>query len=128
VSFSWSGPGEVIVDQDPTTTNPELYKVIFENERVRVLEYKDKPGGRTTPHRHPDSVMYTLSSFRRRIAADGRQADVELQAGQVRWLGAQEHVGENIGDTDTHTIFVELKESGPAGSPTPDRPLGPTAT
>jgi quercetin dioxygenase-like cupin family protein len=116
------------MDQDPTTTNPGLYKLIFENERIRVLEYKDKPGDKTTPHRHPDSVMYTLSTFKRRVAAGARQVDVELQAGQVRWVGAQEHSGENIGDTDTHTIFVELKEPPVSGSPTPGSPLGPSTT
>jgi quercetin dioxygenase-like cupin family protein len=116
------------MDQDPTVTNPDLYKLIFENERIRVLEYTDKPGDKTTPHRHPDSVMYTLSSFKRRVAAGGRQVDVELQAGQVRWVGAQEHSGENIGDTDTHTIFVELKEPAASGSPTPDGSLGPSTT
>lgn len=116
------------MDQDPTTTNPRLYELLFENERIRVLEYKDKPGDKTTPHRHPDSVMYTLSSFRRRVASGTRQVDVELQAGQVRWVGAQEHSGENIGDTDTHTIFVELKEPLPGGSPTSDSPLGPSTT
>lgn len=72
--------------------------------------------------------MYTLSSFKRRVAAGAQQVDVELQAGQVRWVGAQEHSGENIGDTDTHTIFVELKEPLASGSPTPDSPLGPSTT
>jgi hypothetical protein len=115
------------MDQDPATSNPELYKVVFENDRVRVLEYTDRPGDETTPHRHPDSIMCTLSSFRRRIAADGRQVDVDLQAGQVRWLSAQEHSGENIGDTDTHTIFIELKEPAPTGSPARESPLGPSA-
>jgi beta-alanine degradation protein BauB len=95
---------------DPTQTDPELYKVIFENARVRVLEYRDRPGDRTRPHRHPDSVMVTLSGFRRRLHAGEHSADVALSAGEVRWLSAQEHVGENIGDTETATIFVELKE------------------
>ncbi len=96
--------------EDPAVTDPDLYKVIFENDRVRVLEYRDQPGARTRPHRHPDSVMYTLSSFRRRISAGGRQVDVDLPAGQVRWLAAQEHCGENTGDSETHSIFIELKE------------------
>ena len=59
----------VAVSDDPVATNPELYSVVFENERVRVLEYRDRPGDRTLPHRHPDSVMLTLSSFRRRLFA-----------------------------------------------------------
>ena len=108
---------------DPAVTDPDLYKVIFENERVRVLEYEDKPGDRTAPHRHPDSVMYTLSAFSRRITAGGRRVRVDLEAGQVRWVGAQEHAGENIGDTTTHSIFVELKEPAPS---TVDSVLGPS--
>lgn len=99
---------------DPAETNPDLYRVVFENERVRVLEYLDRPGDRTAPHRHPDSVMVTLSSFSRRISAGGREVRVDLPAGQVRWLSAQEHSGENVGTTPTHSIFVELKEPGGA--------------
>jgi beta-alanine degradation protein BauB len=95
---------------DPAVSNPEHYKVVFENERVRVLEYNDAPGQRTTPHVHPDSVMYTLSSFRRRLVSGDTQREVELTAGTVGWLPAQEHHGENIGETPTHVIFVELKD------------------
>jgi hypothetical protein len=97
--------------RDPVVTNPEHYKVVFENERVRVLEYLDEPGDRTTQHDHPDSVMYTLSAFHRRLyAADGHARDVEISAGTTAWLPAQQHAGHNIGDTTTHVIFVELKD------------------
>ena len=112
---------------DPVETNPELYRVVMENERVRVLEYRDRHGARTTPHVHPDSIMVTLSAFRRRLIDGDRHTDVELPAGTVRWLAAQEHAGENIGDTDTHVMFVELR-SPPAeahGSGA-SAPLGPT--
>lgn len=113
---------------DPTTTNPELYKVLFENERVRVLEYIDKPGESTTPHAHPDSVMYTLSSFNRRLISSGREVDVEIGAGSVRWLDAQEHSGLNTGDSETHVIFVELKEpSLDQGVAAGETPLGPSS-
>ena len=112
--------------QDPTITDPILYKVIFENDRVRVLDYRDRPGDRTHPHGHPDSVMVTLSSFSRRLHGDdGRQVDVDLPAGQVRWIGAQEHAGENIGITETHSIFVELKEPSPATPTAGEASLGP---
>jgi beta-alanine degradation protein BauB len=106
------------VSDDPTITNPEKYKAIFENERVRVLEYRDEPGQKTTPHRHPDSVMYTLSSFRRRLSTDDRTVDVEMEAGKVVFLNAQTHTGENIGTSPTHVIFVELKDQrAPATTP-----------
>ena len=102
---------------DPVTTDPELYRVVFENDRVRVLEYRDQPGDATQRHAHPDSVMVTLADFSRRLHGDDREVDVELTAGQVRWLDAQEHAGTNIGDRPTHAIFVELKEPGPASRP-----------
>ncbi|MBU2696092.1 cytoplasmic protein [Nocardioides sp. WV_118_6] len=110
---------------DPVASNPRHYQVVFENERVRVLEYRDIPGDRTTPHAHPDSVMYTLSSFRRRLlAGDGEEREVAMQIGTVAWLPAQEHHGENIGTTPTHVLFVELKEG--AGESAPGGPIGPT--
>ena len=100
---------------DTTSTDPDKYRVVFENERVRVLEYRDEPGQKTSPHGHPDSVMVTLSSFDRRlVAADGTSRDVALSPGEVRWLDAQTHSGENVGETPTHVVFVELKEAPPS--------------
>ncbi len=104
------------MSSDPAVSNHDAYTVVFENDRVRVLDYHDTPGHRTTPHHHPDSVMYTLSSFRRRLHVDGGQRDVELPAGLAAWLPAQEHAGENIGDTETHVVFVELKDGGPTAA------------
>jgi beta-alanine degradation protein BauB len=99
---------------DPAVTNPEHYKVIFENDKVRVLEYTDQPGDKTTPHAHPDSVMYTLSSFRRRLVSGDMPREVDLESGIVGWLPAQQHHGENIGETPTRVVFVELKEPSAA--------------
>ncbi len=99
------------MSDDPVCTDPDKYKVVFENEHVRVLEYLDRPGDRTTLHAHPDSVMYTLSSFSRRLYGDiGESRDLDMVAGTTGWLPAQRHAGHNIGDTDTHVIFVELKD------------------
>jgi quercetin dioxygenase-like cupin family protein len=111
---------------DPTSTDPDKYKVIFENERVRVLEYRDEPGQATRPHQHPDSLMYTLTSFDRRLVAEsGESRYVTLAAGEVRWLDAQVHSGENIGQSPTHVLFVELKDPGAGAEPAAPR-LGPT--
>jgi beta-alanine degradation protein BauB len=108
---------------DPIVTNPNNYSLVFENDRVRVLEYVDQPGDMTTPHEHPDSVMYTLSSFKRRLHVGDVHRDVELDAGGVHWLPAQKHAGENIGASQTHVLFVELKD--PSSAPAPASPLGP---
>jgi quercetin dioxygenase-like cupin family protein len=113
---------------DPTVTDPAFYAVLFENDRVRVLRYRDEPGDHTHAHRHPDSVMVTLSAFRRQVSAGERNVEVELPAGEARWVGAQQHAGTNIGDTGTHCVFVELKEPKPTTAATADAPLGPTAS
>jgi beta-alanine degradation protein BauB len=55
--------------------------------------------------------MYTLSSFDRRLVSGDQERDVRIEAGTTSWLPAQEHAGENIGETDTHVLFVELKGS-----------------
>ena len=53
--------------------------------------------------------MFTLSSFRRRLVSGDMQRDVEIAAGTVGSASAQQHRGQNIGDTPTHALFVELK-------------------
>jgi quercetin dioxygenase-like cupin family protein len=96
--------------RDPVVTDGDKYKVVLENERVRVLEYRDSPGQRTSPHRHPDYVLCTLSAFKRKLTlSEGRTGIREFQPGQVVWSNAQSHIGENIGETDTHVFIIELK-------------------
>jgi hypothetical protein len=65
-----------MADLDPVLTDPDKYKVIFENDRVRVLDFHDTPGAKTKPHHHPDSVLLTLSDFQRRHAWRLRRAEV----------------------------------------------------
>ena len=113
-------------DRDPVATNPDLYRVVFENERVRVLAYRDAPGAKTAPHGHPDSVMITMSAFRRRLVSGEESREVTLQPWQVRWLPAQTHSGENVGDTPSEAFFVELKDAAAAPQqPDAELALGP---
>ncbi|MFF1573169.1 cupin domain-containing protein [Leifsonia sp. NPDC058292] len=112
-----------MIDDDPTVTNPDNYHVLWENDLVRVLAYDDVPGTVTTPHDHPNSVMVTLSGFRRRLMAGDREFTTQLDSGQAVWLPAQRHAGENIGDTETHTILIELK--GAAAGHNDGSALGP---
>ncbi len=107
--------------QDPAVTDPDKYKVILENERTRVLDYKDHPGDRTTQHKHPDSVLYALSHFKRRLTfPDHKSVIKEFNAGDVMFIPAQVHIGENIGKTDTHVLLVEFKD--PQASVKPPSP------
>jgi beta-alanine degradation protein BauB len=95
---------------DPVKTDGDKYKVMFENDRIRVLEYRDRPGEKTHQHAHPAFLVYPVSPFRRRIVLpDGKALVREFKAGEVMWSDGQTHIGENVGDTPTHVIMVELK-------------------
>ena len=96
--------------QDPVQTDGDKYKTIFENECVRVLNYKDVPGDKTNQHKHPAFVLYSLSDFRRSITLpDGKVLKRQFKAGDVMWSNAQTHIGTNTGKTPTHVILVEMK-------------------
>jgi beta-alanine degradation protein BauB len=95
---------------DPLHTDGDKYKNRFENDRVRVLEYSDKPGDRTHQHRHPPFVLYVVAPFKRKLVLpDGKELIREFKAGDVMWSDAQTHIGMNVGDTPTQVIMIEMK-------------------
>ena len=113
--------------QDPVKTDGDKYKLVLENDRVRVLEYKDKPGDKTTRHHHPDFVLYALSDFHRKLTfGNGKEVIKDLKNGDVIWMKDQIHIGENIGKTETHALIVELKEAPKVPEP-PKAPLADPA-
>lgn len=96
--------------QDPVVTDPDKYRMILDNDCVRRLDYADRPAEKTHQHRHPPFVLFALSPFSRRLALDdGRVLQRRFEAGDVMWSPAQVPVGENIGDTPTLVITVEMK-------------------
>ncbi len=100
----------VALTQDPLPLNPENYKVIVENERVRVLDFRLRKGAKEASHSHPAHVVYVVEPFRIRFTfPDGHSAVRVAKAGGVLYSEAVTHASENIGDTDAHGILVELK-------------------
>lgn len=96
----------------PTETDGDKYVVTLENENVRVFRYHDSPGAKTKLHHHEAFVLYVLAPFKRRlIFADGSTKEREFKAGDVIYMDAQDHAGENIGTTDTDVVIVELKNA-----------------
>ncbi|WP_199287557.1 cupin domain-containing protein [Pollutimonas thiosulfatoxidans] len=102
----------IALAQDATQTDGDKYKVVLENECVRVLEYRDQPGDKTQQHRHPAFVLYALSPFERTLTLpDGKVLRRQFKAGEVMWSEAQTHIGANVGQTATHVLITELKSS-----------------
>ena len=59
--------------QDPVKTSPQYYKVLLENDQVRVLEYRLKPGEKEPMHSHPAGIVYVLGGATLKFTyTDGR--------------------------------------------------------
>jgi beta-alanine degradation protein BauB len=95
---------------DAAQVAPHVYKVLFENERARVLEVLMQPGDRSDLHAHPDYIVHLLSGGTVRFKTpSGETAEVVLPDGATVWRDAEEHATENIGGTVIHGLFFEPK-------------------
>jgi len=112
-SSDWPWPDSL----DALTAAADYHRVLFENERVRVLEVRIGPGQFVPVHTHRwPSVVHTLSSgdFIRRdaqgnITFDSRQAPPGAVP-EAQWLGPlPPHSVENVGPTEIRLFSVELK-------------------
>lgn len=96
--------------QDPVKVDPKHYKVVFENDRVRVLKIHYGPHEKSVMHSHPDGVVTFLTDERVKFnKADGTSQESSGKAGDTMWTPAGTHLPENLGDTPLEGILVELK-------------------
>ena len=97
--------------QDAVKVSPQYYMVRLENDRVRVLEFRLKPGEKEAMHTHGAGVAYIVSTAQVRTSfPDGASVDGTFQENDVHWRDKTvTHTIENIGTTDAHAIIVELK-------------------
>jgi beta-alanine degradation protein BauB len=99
-----------VMAQDPVPLYPDNYKVLFENDRVRVLDFKLRKGATEKFHSHPAAITYVLAPFKIRFSfPDGTTKIREAKIGDVIFGEALVHSPENIGETDAHGILVEMK-------------------
>jgi quercetin dioxygenase-like cupin family protein len=69
---------------DPVKVAPQVYKVLLENDQVRLLEITLNPGGKVPMHSHPDYVIYCLSAGKVRFTSpEGQTAEPEMKKGHT---------------------------------------------
>jgi quercetin dioxygenase-like cupin family protein len=96
---------------DALKAAPNVSKLIMENDRVRVIDARFKPGIKAAMHSHPDHVLYIFNDGKMKITpSNGKPQTMDLKTGQVIWMDATSHEAENLGKTDVHMLVVELKE------------------
>jgi hypothetical protein len=94
--------------------DPDVYKVIFEDQNFRVIDSVRKKGVHDKLHSHPvPSVVYYPNDCTSLVyGADGKPtgAATTTKAGTVRAVPiTPAHSVENVGPADCHAIFVERK-------------------
>jgi hypothetical protein len=110
----YTASSAALAQNAPTTYqgDPDVYKVIFEDQNFRVIASTRKKGVHDRVHSHPlPSVVYNVNDCVTRLyAADGKTMDVTGKAGTATTVPIiASHSAENIGPTDCETIFVERK-------------------
>ena len=96
---------------DAVKVAPDSYKVLLENDQVRVLDVRIKQGSKSEMHSHPRSVAICLNDQRLRFTfPNGKNENADLKRGQAVWLDGLSHAVENIGTEDVSSVVVELKK------------------
>ena len=97
---------------DPTKSSPNNYKLLLENDNVRVLEMTLKAGEKDNEHSHDAESVYFISRGKLNIHLPGGDSmEVDIPDGHVMWHEAWTHTVENVGTTDVRAIVVETKKS-----------------
>lgn len=101
----------VVIGQDSARVAPKNVKVLLENNRVRVLEVRIKPGEKIPMHSHPAHITYALSDAKGQYTSpDGSSTISEAKPNSVFWSEPVTHSSVNVGNTEIHAIVVELKD------------------
>ena len=107
-------PTIAVADEAPdaVTASPDVYKVIAENDSLRMVAATWKPGQRDMMHSHPAIGIYILSDCQKMRVhyADGTSKDWSAKSGTAGAnVSVTSHAIENIGDTECRLIFFEPK-------------------
>jgi len=92
--------------------DPDVYKVIFEDQNYRVIAATRKKGVHDKAHGHPvASVVYFITDCTtKQYASDGKTSEGTVKAGTANAVPVvASHSAENIGPADCQQIFVERK-------------------
>jgi hypothetical protein len=91
--------------------DPDVYKVIFEDAKIRIIQSDRKVGVTDKMHSHPAFIVYGITPCKTlQTSADGKTAETDTPAGTARALPTiAGHTAKNTGTTDCKQLFIEYK-------------------
>ena len=107
---------------DALAAASEHHRLLFEDDRLRVIDTRIPPGERTAVHTHRyPSILYVVSTsdFLRYdadgvVIGDSRKMPPQVVPSAFRFPPMPPHSVENIGSTLVHLVNVEFKVEGDA--------------
>jgi len=99
--------------QDKPVTPPDSYRVVMENERVRMIEVHVKPHSKVNVESPPnrERFLYMLSDGALILAPPGKTPyEFALQAGETAVFPAVSPTVENDTDSAVRALMVEVKQ------------------
>ena len=108
--MSSTTPAPAPATLDPLLTAPENYTLLMENDQVRVFDVRIRPGEKLRLHANGPSVIYVFNDGRlQHTYEDGTSVETKAVSGALIWDEAETHETTNVGDTDIHSLKIELK-------------------
>ncbi|MBV8436174.1 MAG: hypothetical protein JOY95_01520 [Silvibacterium sp.] len=103
----------LMLAQDAVKVAPNNFKVLSENEQVRVVQDTLAPGETEAMHTHPAGWYYvTMPGTMKVTRADGKTEIWNAKAGEQAWMDPDPpHMSENIGKTTIQYVLVEVKRA-----------------
>ena len=94
--------------------SPDVYKILAENDQMRVIEATWKPGQKDNFHSHPgDRASIYLTDCKIRLSKpDGTYRDASPKGGTAKVRAnkpVKSHSAQNTGDQVCKIVLVELK-------------------
>lgn len=96
---------------DGLKVSPRNFRLLLENEYIRMLEYSLKPGEKDTPHTHPPKSSYVVSGGKIKVYLENGEVLIfDEKAGTAGWGDyVGKHYVENIGTTTVTIVLTEIK-------------------
>ena len=95
---------------DPTSVSPDVYKLLNENDKVRVVEMTLGAGQSDNKHSHRSETVYFVKGGKVKIDVEGGDTiEAEIPDGHVMFSDPWTHTVHNVGDNDIRAILIEEK-------------------
>tara|TARA_B100000401_G_C52502784_1_gene575813 strand:+ start:200 stop:577 length:378 start_codon:yes stop_codon:yes gene_type:complete len=110
-SCSESPKIQKVIDLHPEKVSPDIYKVLLDNEHVKVLEVTFAPGQSDSMHEHYAMTAYVIEGGKAQITLpDGTVSERDIPSGATMHNPTiTKHQVKNIGNNTMKILLVEQK-------------------